>query len=102
MGQNQHKLNGVGSVKTVLIVGADNLGSVPKTLNKKLGVEKVIHWDGRRTRVPGSLPKGVSLVIVYTEFICHNMMKRVRKLAKKSKVPVIYLRRGLAELEATG
>lgn len=81
-----------------LIVGTDKLGTAPKILNKRFGVREVLHWDGRRRKPPPNLPKGTDIVVVYTGFICHGLMLRVRDLAKKSDVRVIYVKRGLSEL----
>ncbi|KJS11829.1 MAG: hypothetical protein VR67_11595 [Peptococcaceae bacterium BRH_c8a] len=50
-----------------LIVGADNLGTTKNYLNHKIGVTKIIHWDGRRKKIP-SFPS-VELVIILTSFI---------------------------------
>lgn len=82
-----------------LIVGTDRLGAAPTILKRKFGVREFVHWDGRRKRLPESLPKDTCLVVVYTGFVCHALMRRVRELAGKAGVKVVWLKRGLSELE---
>ncbi|NHM28011.1 DUF2325 domain-containing protein [Desulfofundulus sp. TPOSR] len=82
-----------------LVVGTDRLGAAPTILRQKFGVREVVHWDGRRKKLPESLPKGTCLVVVYTGFVCHALMHRVRELARKAGVKVVWLKRGLSELE---
>lgn len=82
-----------------LIVGADRLGTAPAVLKQKYGVREIVHWNGRRKKLPESLPRGTNLVVVYTSFVNHSLMHRVRELVRKAGVKVIWLRRGLSELE---
>jgi len=81
-----------------LIVGTDRLGAAERVLGEKLGVKGVVHWDGRRKKLPSRLPGGVGLVVIYTGFVRHSMMWRARELARKAGIQVIFLRRGLSEL----
>lgn len=87
-------------MKKCLVVGANNLGAIPKVLRKNFGVYEVIHWSGRQARPPNSLPKNVKMVLVYTGFVNHGLMRRVRKLARKRGVKVFFVSRGLSELFA--
>lgn len=87
-------------MKKYLVVGADNLGATPKILRQNFGYE-VIHWNGRRARPPSSLPKDVKLVLVYTGFVNHSLMRRVRELARKQGVKIFFASRGLSELFAS-
>lgn len=82
---------------TCLIVGADNLGAKKRELNE-MGFREVVHWSGRKLRLPSQLPCKVKLVVVITGFINHRHMREVRKMAHKSGIRVIYLKRGLSEL----
>jgi len=79
-----------------LIVGADNLGATKNYLNHKIGVTKIIHWDGRRKKIP-SFPS-VELVIIITSFINHKFMYYVKGEAKKRNIKLIYLKRGKSEI----
>ncbi|MCL6559185.1 MAG: DUF2325 domain-containing protein [Firmicutes bacterium] len=82
-----------------LVVGADNLGAKASYLREKFGVKEVLHWDGRNRKMP-KFPL-VDLVIVLTGFVNHPTMKHVRKEARKYGVKVLYLKRGIAEVEMT-
>ncbi|HOV78814.1 MAG TPA: DUF2325 domain-containing protein [Bacillota bacterium] len=82
-----------------LVVGADNLGTKADYLKKKFGAEEVLHWDGRSKKV-FALPM-VDLVIILTGFISHKAMHYVKKEAKRRGVKVLYLKRGITELEMT-
>ena len=82
-----------------LVVGADNLGAKTSYLREKLGAKEVLHWDGRSGKLFKLLL--VDLVIVLTGFISHKVMLHVKREAKKQGVKVLYLKRGIAELEMT-
>jgi hypothetical protein len=62
-------------------------------------VREVIHWDGRRKKYPDRLPAGVQLILLYSGFVSHSLMWRVKKLAKKTGVQMLIVNRGLSELE---
>lgn len=79
-----------------LIVGTDRLGSAPAILKEKFGIDEVIHWDGRKR--PKCSLKNLSLIVVYTGFVNHSLMHKVKKMAKKNNIRTIYINRGLSEL----
>lgn len=82
---------------TVLIVGGDRLGNIPDEL-RKAGVDEIIHWTGRaksfRNRV---LPKHVDKVILFCDFLNHNLMHNVKRQAKMSRIPITYTRRAVIQ-----
>ena len=82
-----------------LVVGADRLGAIPR-LKEKLDIDEIVHWDGRFKRPPKTIPKRVDMVVIYTGFVSHATMHAVKKLARIRGVRIVFLRRGLAELEA--
>jgi len=81
-----------------LVVGADRLGALSR-LKERFGVDRVVHWNGRFRRPPKTLPREVELVVVYTGFVSHAAMFAARKLARERGIPLIFLNRGLSELE---
>ncbi|MCX7924012.1 MAG: DUF2325 domain-containing protein [Clostridia bacterium] len=85
---------------TVLIVGADRLGSISDRLIRD-GVNEIIHWKGRCSSCEKkcAIPKNVEKIIVFCDFINHNLMGHIKKQAKRSGVPVIYTRRAISHLE---
>lgn len=82
---------------TVLLVGADRLGNIPKEL-EHYGCKKIIHWDGRK-KLDKKIPQQVDMVLMFHDFIGHNLMSKIKLQAKKRNLPVIYSRRGTADLK---
>ncbi len=79
-----------------LIVGTDRLGAAPRTLKERFGVKEIIHWNGRKK--PRCNIKNLSLILVYTGFINHTTVHKVKKMAKQHNIKTIYVHRGLSEL----
>lgn len=82
-----------------LVVGGDRLGAIPR-LKEKLEIDEIVHWNGRYKRPPKTIPKKVNMVVIYTGFVSHATMYAVRRLARVRDVRIVFLGRGLAELEA--
>jgi hypothetical protein len=82
---------------TCLVLGADKIGNLEQKLKGKgVDAKKVIHWNGRE-RIE-SIPSKVKLIIVLTGFVNHQAASKIKILAKKRDIPVIYLSRGMCEL----
>lgn len=78
---------------SVLIVGGDHLGSIPKELGK-LGVTTIRHLTGRdRQGIRDGVPEGMDLIIVLYDYVNHNLTHKVKDMARTRKVPIIYARR---------
>jgi len=85
---------------TVLIVGGDRLGNIPKELRKE-GVNEIIHWTGRAKSFRNRpIPKNVDRVILFYDFMSHNLMQSVKRQAKMCRIPITYARR--AVIQAVG
>lgn len=78
-----------------VLVGADRLGNIPDTL-AAMGITIAQHISGRQAghqrRLP-NLPKGTQLLILFTDFVGHNVMRHFRDLARSQAVPVVACRR---------
>ncbi|MCW5604086.1 MAG: DUF2325 domain-containing protein [Burkholderiales bacterium] len=78
-----------------VLVGADRLGNIPEVL-AGMGITIAHHISGRQAghqrRLP-NLPKGTQLLILFTDFLGHNVMRHFRELARNQAVPVIACRR---------
>lgn len=78
-----------------VLVGADRLGNIPSTL-AGMGITIAKHISGRQAghqrRLP-SLPQGTQLLILFTDFLGHNVMRHFRDLARNQAVPVVACRR---------
>jgi len=81
-----------------LIVGTDRLGAAPRILKEHFGVDEFIHWDGRKQFRRCSL-QNIDLIVIYAGFINHSAMWQIKKMAKKLGKKVIYVNRGLSELQ---
>ncbi|MFA9558578.1 DUF2325 domain-containing protein [Evansella sp. AB-rgal1] len=78
---------------SLLVIGGDKLGSIPTHL-KGLGFQEVIHMDGRKVQmVKRDIPDQVDLILVLTDFINHNLAKKIKDKATKKDVPICFSRR---------
>lgn len=84
-----------------MLVGADRLGNIPSVLDE-FGIRIAAHVTGRdrahRRRV-ADLPAGVELVILFTDFLGHNVMTRFRQAAGKAGVEFVCCRRSVCALK---
>ena len=80
-------------MNTLMIVGADRLGTITARL-KSLGFGEILHMDGRKTRmVRQGIPKEIDAVLILTDFINHNVAKKITEQAKERSIPVCYAKR---------
>jgi len=84
-----------------LIVGADRLGNIPEVLNQ-FGIVIAAHVSGRDSahqRRTAPLPAGIEIVILFTDFIGHNVMQRFREAASREGVTLVCCRRSVCALQ---
>ncbi len=80
-------------MRSLLIVGADHLGTIPQKL-EELGVSEVTHLSGRKVQmVKREIPENVDSILVLTDFINHNLAKTLKKKAQDQSVPIYYAKR---------
>ncbi|ODS33091.1 MAG: hypothetical protein SCARUB_01790 [Candidatus Scalindua rubra] len=83
---------------SVLIVGGDHLGSIPKEL-KKLGIDDIRHVNGRnRSVIKKGMPMSTDLIIVLYDYVNHNLTDVVKKSARELNIPVIFARRSWSSI----
>lgn len=83
---------------TALLVGGDSLGNIPSLL-EECGIKEYIHWTGRKKGMRKFVvPQKADLVIVFYDFIEHNMSQIVKKSAKENNIPCIFSRRACSDL----
>lgn len=78
-----------------LLVGADRLGNIPNLL-AEYGISVVAHVTGRNPSHQRKLPKqgrGVDLLILFTDFLGHNVMNQFRMMAARHNIRVLACRR---------
>lgn len=87
-----------GMDMNAMIVGADRLGNIPQLL-EGFGIKITQHVTGRAAahqRGAGGLPRGTELLILFTDFLGHNVMRQFRQLANQNGVKVVACRRSSA------
>lgn len=81
-----------------LLVGADKLGNIPNTL-MNYGVQDYIHWDGRKKKMRSlDIPSEVGMVVVFYDFIEHNITKIIKEKAKQKDIPCIFSKRSISDI----
>lgn len=85
---------------SVLIVGADHLGSIEKNL-QHLGISEIEHISGRNVsdRRKLNIPKTTRCVVVLIDFINHNTAKNIKQTAKHQGVPLVFAKRSWSSME---
>lgn len=84
-----------------LVVGADRLGNIPDVL-AEFGIAIRKHVSGRdpaHQKRAGNLPAGIGLVILFTDFLGHNVMKSFRDAARAQGLPVVCCRRSTCSVK---
>ncbi|MFB4164406.1 DUF2325 domain-containing protein [Alteribacillus sp. JSM 102045] len=78
---------------SLMIVGADRLGAIPKRL-KEIGFQEISHVSGRKVKmVHKKIPVHTDLVLVLTDYINHNVSAKLKEKAKEQSIPICYARR---------
>lgn len=84
-----------------MLVGADTLGNIPGVLDN-FGINIHKHLSGRNSshqRKLDRLPAGTELLILFTDFLGHNVMKHFRQLANEENIRFIACRRSVCALK---
>lgn len=85
-----------------VLIGADRLGNIPERL-ASFGIDVVAHISGRsashQKRLP-ALPRNAQLLILFTDFLGHNVMKSFRAQAQEEGLRVVACRRSASCLES--
>lgn len=74
---------------SILILGGDKITTL-KELLLTLGVTNFRHWPMRKTgEMKRELPYNLDGIVMLTDYLNHNAMKRYKRLAKEQGVPLI-------------
>jgi hypothetical protein len=85
-----------------LVVGGDNIESLRDELQAQ-GIRQVTHWSGRKHGDKHNLiPRNIELVVVLVNYVNHSLSSKVKKEAKRLKLPVIYSRNSRHSLSVGG
>lgn len=81
---------------SVLVIGGDEITSI-KAVLKNLGCEDITHWDARKESINHKdIPQNIACLVMLTNFLNHNTMKKFRNEAKKKEIPVICTKRSVS------
>ena len=87
---------------TALIVGGDNIESIKDELHAQ-GIHEVTHWAGRKQGDKKHvIPHDVELVVVLVNYVSHSLSTKVKKEAKRLRLPVIYSKNSRHSFAAGG
>jgi hypothetical protein len=84
-----------------VLVGADRLGNIPQVLSR-FGIAIKHHVSGRdpaHQKKGLSLPSGTDVVIMFTDFLGHNVMRSYRDAAQRLGVRVVACRRSACAVQ---
>ncbi|CAG1021601.1 hypothetical protein MTYM_01115 [Methylococcales bacterium] len=83
---------------SVLIVGGDHLGGIPKELDK-IGVTEIRHVTGRSgQKIRDGIPETMDFIIVLCDFVNHNLAYKIKNLAENRSIPVVYAKRSWSSI----
>lgn len=83
---------------SILIVGGDHLGSIPRELDK-LGFSDIFHVTGRsHQKVHDGIPATVDFIIVLCNYINHNLVDKIKKYAASRGIPIVYAKRSWSSI----
>ncbi len=84
---------------SVFIIGGDNLGKINENM-EKIGHQVIMHVAGRKNSTCRNfqIPGDTDLVLVLTDFVNHNLMKKVKKEAEKSEIEIIFAKRSWSSI----
>lgn len=85
---------------SIVIVGADHLGSITDNL-RRCGVHEICHVTGRNAsdRKYGEISPSVNMILVLTDFVNHNTANNYKRLAKSRGIRVIFAKRSWSSIE---
>lgn len=80
-------------MSSLLIIGADHLGSIPEKL-KGLGYKEVVHVTGRKVKmVKWDIPQHIDVILILTDYINHNLSTVIKQRAKQQDITIRYAKR---------
>ncbi|MDF0728385.1 DUF2325 domain-containing protein [Cytobacillus sp. S13-E01] len=83
---------------SLLVVGADHLGSITEKLINS-GFKEVIHLDGRKVNmVKREIPDNIDIVFVITDYINHNLAKIIKQKAREQAKPIYFVKRSWSSI----
>jgi hypothetical protein len=85
-------------MKSLLIIGGDHLGNIPKKL-EKFGYKEVVHLNGRKVQmVKMKIPEHIDNILILTDYINHNLSTVIKQRAKELNIPISYAKRSWSSI----
>jgi hypothetical protein len=85
-------------MSSVLVIGGDRLGNICALL-RNMGFTEIIHVTGRKpSDCRLTLPVQTDMILVFTDFINHNLAKHIKALAKQNQLPICFCRRSCSAI----
>ena len=84
----------------ILLLGADEVTPI-KTLLYSLGADHITHWDMRKksSSCAKAIPQKIGCLVMLTNYLNHNAMKKYKKEAKKMGIPIICAKRTIMSVQ---
>ena len=85
-----------------MLVGADRLGRIPDLL-AEYGIRIASHVTGRdpsSQRAERAVSAGIDIMILFTDFVGHNVMRGYRDVAKRQGTRFLACRRSVCSLRS--
>jgi len=85
---------------SVMLIGADHLGSIRKNL-QRMGIHSINHVTGRNVsdRKKFKCPISTALIVIFMDYINHTTAKNIKVMAKSQGVPLIFANRSWSSLQ---
>jgi hypothetical protein len=85
-------------VRTLMVVGADHLGTISEKL-LNIGFGEIHHIDGRKVNcVKKGIPESIDIVFVLTDYVNHNLAKVIKQKAKEKDKPIYFVKRSWSSI----
>jgi hypothetical protein len=85
-------------VQSLMIVGADHLGNIPKKL-EGIGYNDIVHVNGRKSQmVKYKIPEHVDVILILTDYINHNLSSVIKQKAKDIGIPIRFAKRSWSSI----
>lgn len=83
---------------TVLVVGGDRLGTITDLLHGE-GFRDIHHVTGRKSsQTKLKIPADTKMIVVFTDFVNHNLSVHIKHQAKVKNVPILFCKRSCSSI----
>ncbi|WP_340700953.1 DUF2325 domain-containing protein [Brevibacillus borstelensis] len=87
------------AMSAVLVIGGDRLGNITDVLHGR-GYRQIYHVTGRKhSQYKVNIPADTKMIVVFTDFVNHNLSCHVKSQAKAKKLPIVFCRRSCTMME---